>query len=294
MSVEDPVIILGAERSGTTLLYSVLANHLDFYWLSRLDSLFPAFPGLTCLIRRLVDSLAGEQKYSAIPNAISRSQGLIPPSECLPYWKRIFKWGDEDNYKVDDDYFDETDLDLIIKKNIVRDLDKRLIYLGKRRLLFKQPAFSLKIRYLGALFPEAYFIHVIRNPLDNLASMVKAKRKSGKKYWGTKVPGWRNFIDSDVDVQSAFQIRSVLDIIERDIHHTDELERRFLQVKYEDLINQPLEVTNKVLQFCELTISPEITRSLTGIRKRESEYKQWLVSDEVRKILDPLVLRYGY
>ena len=42
-------------------------------------------------------------------------QGKFPPSECLPYWKRVFRWGDEENYLIESDYFDDKDLTAEIK-----------------------------------------------------------------------------------------------------------------------------------------------------------------------------------
>ncbi|WP_152918054.1 sulfotransferase, partial [Ardenticatena maritima] len=230
--IERPIFIIGVERSGTTLVYSLLANHPDFYWLSRLDSIIPDCPLLSCFIRRGISFFMPDQNYVAIPRAISRSRGMIPPSECLPYWRRIFNWGSEDNYIVDDDYFTEMDATDSLRKFIYRDLRVRLAFSKKSRLLFKQPGLSLKIRFLNSVFEDAIFLHVIRDPITNFLSLVQAKNRSQEKFWGVKVPGWREFLQSSNEVQSVLQIRRTLEIIDQDIQQIKGTNRYF-RIYYE-------------------------------------------------------------
>lgn len=293
IGITNPIFIFGVERSGTTLLYSILSNHPDLYWFSRLDSVMPGMPTVACTIRRFFDALSDET-YIAIPDTISRSHGIISPSECLPYWRNLFRWGDEDDYQIDDDRFDETDLDDSLRGWIVADVQKRLMLLDKKRLLVKQPGFSLKIRYFDALFPDALFIHMVRHPRVNLASLVRTKDQSSEIFWGTKVPGWRRYLDASPARQAAFQMQSVAETVERDIEAIDDAGSRYLQVKYEDLTDAPEETIRRVLAFCRLDVTAEIEQSLAGIRARERKAIDLEVTDEVRAILNELADRDGY
>jgi len=293
--IDRPIFIIGVERSGTTLLYSLLANHPDLYWLSRLDSLIPDCPAVSSAFRRLVSRLLPvEQGYVAIPGTISRSKGLLPPSECLPYWRKIFKWGTEENYLIEDDYFTEEDVTNEVREWFYSDLRVRLAWSGKRRVLFKQPGLSLKVRFLSAVFPDGIFLHVIRNPIANFLSMVKAKESSREQFWGIKIPGWREFLQAPKELQAVLQIQRTLEIIERDIRQAGVLER-FLRVRYEDITDNPRETLNKILEFCGLKWSDNLEFAIQGIRNRkESREFPGGLSEEVKEILRSLCERYGY
>ena len=295
MKIERPIIIIGVERSGTTLLYSILSNHPDLYWFSRLDSMLPGATYLATITRRIISNIVRNDIYLAIPNTISRTRGLIPPSECLPYWRKYFKFVDENKNGVkDDDYYSEEDLESHTLKRIHHDLERRLALLGKKRLLLKQPAFSLKIGYFNKLFPDAIFVHVLRHPFTNYDSLYRAKRNSNKKYWGTKFPGWRAYRDIGLEIQSMMHLKEVLEIIERDVHARDGLPERYLIIKYEDLIEKSLDSLTKVITFCGLEWCQEMHSVLDNIARNSGTKVTLLESIEVRKAITPLVNRYGY
>jgi len=293
-SISSPIIIIGMERSGTTLLYSILSNHPDLYWLSQLDSILPRLPAFSSAVRKVVHSIF-DQSYIARPGTVSESKGVISPSECLPYWRNIFGWGNEAKYRIDNDYFTDQDLSDELSKDIRNDMIKRLKVLNKMRLLFKQPGFSLKIRFFHKLFPDAYFIHILRHPYNNLTSLVDAKRKTGEKFWGTKVPGWREMIKASHAEQAVFQIRNVLDIIEKDVKRVDIINDQYIIIKYENLICQPKKTIDHLLDFCELGKSNKVYSVLSGIVKVGSNYDPDIdLSSGVKQILDQICEKYEY
>jgi LPS sulfotransferase NodH len=291
--IDKPIVIFGMERSGTTLLYSLLANHPDPYWLSRLDSVLPSAPCISSMARRVI-SVLFKSTYVAIPGAISTSRGAIAPSECLPYWRKIFRWGTEDDYLIQDDRFTEEYLTSQEMVRIRRDLRMRLFIMGKKRLLFKQPGFSLKIRYLNALFPDARFIHVLRNPIDNFASLMRAKRAAGGRFWGIKVPGWRTF-EGDLAEQTLFQLRSVLDIIDEDMRAIPDWRQRFMRIHYEDLVEDPHGTIQAVSRFVSLDGAASIARAYAHVVPQPVD-REWLdaLPANTRDELKQLASKYGY
>lgn len=292
--VNRPIFIVGVERSGTTLLYSLLANHPDLYWFSRLDSLWPDVPCITTLIRRAVSKVSKNEVYIAIPKTISRSTGLLPPSECIPFWKGVFGFGDEENYIVEDDRLTEDSVNEHLIKHLYQDFQKRLYWSGKRRLLFKHPGFSLRLRFLHALFKDALFIHMVRNPFANLKSLVKAKEASNERFWGIKIPGWRYLINTDLELQAAIQIRRTMEIIEEDVSKT-QLHRQYLQIRYEDLLRMPEKTLSEALEFCDLDWKESLEKAMRSIRKEPpgESFKEGLPK-EIIQILAPIAERYGY
>jgi hypothetical protein len=297
VEITKPLLILGPERSGTTLLYSLLANHPDLYWFSRLDSIVPDAPVIATRVRQLAARLSSARRqYHAIPGTISRSRGALPPSECLPYWRGIFHWGDEQDYGVEDDRFLASELTEETRLSVARDLRTRLGLSGKPRLLFKQPGFSLKISFLDALFPDAIFIHCVRHPMDNLLSMVKAKRGSGERYWGTKIPAWRDYIDADPTLQAAVQIEAVERIIAEDVALIDDREARYTRVRLEDLQTDGAARMAELLEFCQLDPSSAVDSAMSHVVSRDAvkDYSSLEMSPGVVEIVKRLCSQADY
>ena len=112
----------------------------------------------------------------------------------------------------------------------------RLVVARKKRLLLKQSGFCLKIRWFDAVFPDAVFLHIVRHPVDHLVSLVKAKQTSGEKFWGIKIPGWRDLTALSPEDQGVIHIKETLDIVEKDIRQIHNWRGRYLRLKYEDLV----------------------------------------------------------
>lgn len=285
MRIENPVIIIGAERSGTTLLYSLLSNHKDFYWFSQLDSVFPNAPYLTSCIRRFV-YLIRKEKFISEKGTISKSKGFNTPTECIPYWRNVFGFGTEDNYRIEDDYIDHNFLNPSQLELINKDISLRMSILRKSRLLLKQPGFSLKTKYFNSLFISPIFVVVYRNFTDNLISMVNAKKVSKQKFWGTKIPGWRNYLNHSPVEQSLNQISTVYKIIKKDLELIDPDSERTLYIRYEDLLENPQEKLISIFKFCRIDEDPVFKGSdfYNGISSKRAEQKIELTEKQLEII----------
>ncbi len=295
MKIRRPIIIIGAERSGKSLLFSILANHPDLYWLSNLDSRWPTGTIPVTLARRLFSLTKINQNYITIPGTISRTQGKFPPSECVTYWKRVFRWGTEESYLIENDYFDEKDLTPELKKQLIHDLSLRVWLSGKARLMLEQAGFSLKILFFDALFPDAIFLQTIRDPFDNHDALVQRKLGSNQKLWGVKIPGWKELICEDLSKQAAMQLKSTLEIVDQDIAKIPDFDARFLRIRYEDLVSTPQETTQSILSFCDLDMTPEVLTALSGVRTQAKEqHDVCCLSPEILDALLSLAYKYGY
>ncbi len=294
IQLDRPVFVVGVERSGTTLLYSLLANHREFYWLSRLDSALPNKGCVTSLARRLAGRLSTRGHYVAVVGSVGRTTGLCGPVEGVSFWRVALggssaaeNWGD---YRAAEAASQE------LVERLRLEFKIRLLFSGKSRLLLKQPGFSLQLRFLDKIFPDALFVHVLRDPFENLRSLVGVKARSAEKFWGVKFPGWREYLGADLSVQAALQISSTLELIDRDVKEGD-LAGRFLRVRYEDLVENPREVTEAVLAFCGMGWDARIERALPGVRRRARSEQGALGSDlpeEAVEILRTVAERYGY
>jgi hypothetical protein len=162
--------------------------------------------------------------------------------------------------------------------------------------MIKQPGFSLKILFFNALFPDAIFLHIIRNPFENHVSLVQAKRNSDQKLWGIKIPGWKELVAADPAKQAAMQIKSTLQIIDQDIVKIPDFETRFMRIRYEDLVSMPQETIQSVLDVCHLDMAPQVLAALSGIRsvKKKNHNTDYGRSQEILEVLHSLADEYGY
>ncbi len=294
--VQKPLIILGPERSGTTLLYSVLSNDPGFYWFSRLDSAFPDAPVLVSSVRRLWMRVERNRSHLAVPGMISRSSGAIPPAECVPYWARLFGFGPEAEYGIEDDVSTDEDLDEATRTRVLSDFGLRLAVAGKPRLLLKWPGFALKLKYLNRLFPDALFLQVSRHPLYNMLSLVEAKKRSGLQYWGTKVPGWREQRELGYELQAARQLEAIYRLTEQDRASLALPADRYMTIRYEDLFQQPEETLKRICAFSGLAFSKRFQETIRGITPRHREISKLRenLSEEALAVVDSLAARLGY
>lgn len=103
---------------------------------------------------------------------------------------------------------------------------------GKPRWAEKTPKNILYIEYLFRLFPEARFIHMIRDPRDIHCSVV-AKAHSTTPRW--------------LDVTAERTAKGWIRRIETGMRWRGD--SRYLEVRYEDLVRDPVSTTEKILSF---------------------------------------------
>ncbi len=107
----------------------------------------------------------------------------------------------------------------------------RLFYChtGKLRFVDKNNQNGLSVPYLNALFPEAFFVYVKRNPGDNIHSLIEGwKRPEVFGLWAEHLPaevkieggrfkrwcfflppGWRGYVDASIEEVCALQYRTM-------------------------------------------------------------------------------------
>jgi hypothetical protein len=164
----------------------------------------------------------------------------------------------------------------------------------KKRALLKQPGLSLRIGFLNAVFPDALFLHMIRDPLANFASLVRVKEASREQFWGIKIPGWRDLMFADKKLQAAIQMQVTLDIIGRDVRRVQALDR-YSQVRYESLVSNPRRALAKVLGFCDLAWTDGTEQALHSIQRNPTRSGlQEHIPKEITDILSLVAERYGY
>lgn len=190
-----PLFVVGVPRSGTTPVFQHLLNQRRFaYFPNRTRG-----HAYTCVTRtawgRLVDRY--EPSYDSRFGIV---EGGMGPSDG---WEIFHRW------------FPRYDLDRPVGEGRLRELKtlvRALELLYGAPFANKNNANSVRIEHLRALFPEALFVHVMRDRLDTACSLLDARRRHGVglgEWWSAAPPQFlhRRFRD-DVE-QTMAQVLGV-------------------------------------------------------------------------------------
>jgi len=239
MEISRPIFIIGVPRSGTTLLYNLMARHKDLAWFSQYDlsKVFSKeFLHFYKLRKRLFDIREWNYGKQDIPNY----EVLFDvPIEFPQFWNR----------HIGQDWADEKDVDDSSKKRLRETISQIIISKNKKRFLSKYPRNSVRIRYLNKVFPGSIFVNIVRDGRAVVASMLN--RPVAKKFGYFGIP-LKNGDQSRLSFleRHATQWIEVLEEINKAKNYLKP--EQYFELKYEDLVSDPKKWLTKIFSACEL------------------------------------------
>jgi hypothetical protein len=186
--------ITGLERSGTTYCYNEKLNQVDYpVYFTKADNYLFAYPFLSRLTFRITSMLRSNNSFESVEGGFSESKGINQPSECVKFWKYLFQFGDDHNYKLADDTNQElSDFRLFVLKLVMKSKIKACGNYGI--FIIKYPGLVYKYDLLKHNFPDAQFTFVFRDRDSNVKSLIRAKTKFKSLSWGAKFPKWKDYL----------------------------------------------------------------------------------------------------
>lgn len=192
-----PIFIVGAPRSGSTLLYQLMVEAWDVAYLSNLHCAFLGSP-------HVIERLAGRRRPARpFESRHGRTRGWAGPSECGDYWYRFFPRRPQ--YVPPEAAEPES----------MRRLRGSVRALGDaagRPLVFKNLVNSLRLGPLGTTLPEALFVVIRRDVVANAASLLAGRlERSGDyaRWWSAEPPGIETLRTLPPHEQVVEQIRAI-------------------------------------------------------------------------------------
>lgn len=264
----QPVFIIGAPRTGSTILYQTLTNQLDVLYVDNLVCKFYKnfFFGFW-----LSDKLFKQKAHNCFKSnhGDTSSCGPHAPSECGGFW---YRWLTVDRHFIDYDDITEEMIEQI------RDEITAVINCFDKPLVFKNLNAGQRLRLLQKCFPDAKFIFLKRDPLFTAQSILKAKRKVGISddiFWSVMPSNVKEL----EKLNSYEQIIKQIYFLEKQIIEDRKLfdEKNILMVNYKELG----EVFEDVLLECQKFIT---TNEKTESKKAEIKLteKISLKEDEIK------------
>lgn len=147
---------------------------------------------------------------------------------------------------------------------------------GKTRFVDKNNQNGLCVPYLCALFPDAHFVYVKRNPGDNLNSLIEGWRRPEEfASWSRDLParvaiddgkykswcfflaeGWRQFLNAHIEDVCTFQYNAINQaILDAKLAISDQ---RWHEVFYEDLVRDPVGQFRNLFTACGLNFDKRL------------------------------------
>lgn len=288
MTIQRPIFIIGSGRSGTSLLYRLLAVHPDLCWFSNLSDRCASFPFLAVTHRLLDLPGVGHELKKLI---MSGKQFSLLPSEGGRIYHEICQF--EQGKKTT-----EKDIQSVHSDFLFRIIGAHIRVTGKTRFLNKQTANTQRLRLMHALFPDAYWIHIIRDGRAVANSLSRVIWWPSVALWwhGGKTPSQlaRSYKDpillcAEHWRRNVTEIRSARTV----------LGRHYREIRYEELVENPRKSLASLLAWCKLSVSPSYLRMIPDrLPNKNNQWQQGLTDRQkmlLQREIRPLLraLRYS-
>ena len=300
MEIYKPIFIVGAPRSGTTILYDLMACHKDLAWFSQFDlreMLSEEFIQFEYLRRRIFE--IRKLPFSRDGFEVRFTTSFETPHEFGLFW---IKW-------ITKSWANASDVSITAYEGLRYAVNNLLIRKGKKRFLNKNPGNSIKIEYLNQVFPGAIFVNIIRDGRPVVCSMTRGSRffKNPDGYFGLPLKK-NNQMDFDLFERHAKQWIEVNEEIQRAKNNLEK--DQYYEIKYEDLIFHPKKTIDDIFKFCELesydifdkgfhriSDSGDIQNISEKMSSTNEKYKEELTELEIQRleeIMKELLIRFEY
>jgi hypothetical protein len=169
---------------------------------------------------------------------------------------------------------------------------KRVTLRDPKRIILKSPPHTGRIKTLLEMFPDARFVHIVRDPYALFASTIKLW-KTLYKFEALQVPNHRGLEEY---VFSCFE--AMYEKFERD---RASLGRgQLFEVRYEDLVRDPIEQMRSLYEQLRLGEFDTAVPKLQAYFKDRQDYRTgtYQIADELRSQIDrrwgKYLRKYGY
>ena len=147
-----------------------------------------------------------------------------------------------------------------------RFLQHRQLRSSIKRLVLKSPDHVFGLEELLAVFPDAIIIQTHRDPLDVLKSQIQLTQLlEGMFCRPAKV--------EQLQVREARKVAQMLDYISRFRDAHPELSEQFIDVKYSELITDPLAVVRRINEHLGIQLANPTAERMQHIASSRSRYR---------------------
>ncbi len=295
---EPPVFIIGHWRSGTTLLHELLGMDSRHVCPTTYECFFSNHfllterflkPLLNCLVpaRRVQDNMAMDLDLPQEDEIALGFLGAPSPYMNMAFPNRLREY--EDCYDLEQLAPQEVQR----WKRIFLSFLKRITYARSGRLIIKSPTHTFRIKVLLSMFPDARFVHIVRDPYRVFQSTMHMWRSVFLAY-GLQTPDFAGLEDS------------VFETFNRMYEKLGETKgliapAHFYELRYEELVKDPVDQMRRLyghlsLGDFEANLLPELNSYLakTALYKTNQYDMTPELRDKIAGRCKKVIKRYNY
>lgn len=284
--VKDPLFIIGHWRTGSTFLHQLLNLDPSFAAPTLVQTVIPdhflfSTKYYRPILRKATSSSRPMDNVALGPDEPQEEEfALLRMGSASPLEHLIFP--SRTTYFLSDyDQYIPHGKDKEKWERNLRNFYCKLTFSSGKRIVSKNPCHTMRIRLLAEMFPDAKFIHIVRDPLKVIPSTARmwdiVARESGlKKGWIT--PG----------------LNEVALVLRQFLRHVEE-EKKLLdkgshaEVRFEDLEDNPLQTLKRLYEQLGLDFSPGFEKAVVTFLEGIGNYEKntyTLSSQQRSQIMD--------
>jgi hypothetical protein len=280
--LDKPIFVVGSGRSGTTILYRLLTGHPDLAWVSRLTDRFPRLPQLAMLSNS--ETLRRSRMFQPSTDSVNVYDYCGLTTELL---------------KEKGGSLTERDATSALSSRILGVAKSHCKWTGKPRFINKSTMNTMRIRLIKGIFPDALFVHIIRNGYGVANSLSKVKWWPKTEIWweNTTPEQWEKEGRNPYELCAMNWKRQVKEIL----RHRDHIPvDQYTECRYEDLMTDPKAIVKDVLRFCKLEWNDRFEKHVASTRINAANKDKWRAElDEsakraIRESAGDLLAELGY
>jgi hypothetical protein len=293
---DAPIFIVGHWRSGTTLLHELMVLDERYTFPTTYECYAPNhFMISDWVVTKFKFLLPEKRPMDGMVTGWHRPQedefALCNMGIPSPYLTMAFpnEPPQDTNYLTLEGLSDE---ELNRWKAALKWFLTRVTLRKQKRIILKSPPHTGRIKTLIELFPDARFVHIVRDPYPLYGSTVKLW-KTLYRFQGLQAPKHEGLEEY---VFTCFE--KMYDKFERDRPLIDPA--RFFEVRYEDLVRDPIEQMRTLYEHLGLGEFEIALPKLRAYFKNAEDYRTgtYQIPDDLREEIDrrwgPYMRRYGY
>ncbi|MBN2521825.1 MAG: sulfotransferase [Bacteroidales bacterium] len=272
--MNKPIIVFGTGRSGSTLFARIMSCADEVVYPSQITSRLPRLLFISKLY-------LGISKIRILGKAMRR---MIHISEAYPFWQSICP------------LFVEPKHDLTHKDASPECIQKIRKTMGKlavgpdSRLLFKITGWP-RMGFFKKVFPDAVFIHIVRDGRAVANSLLKSDFWDGH----LGIDEWRlgRLPEKQIEIfenSNKSQI-ALAGVYWNTLIESAEMDKKYyspelMEIKYEELCKNPIEISKDVFEFCGLKWNKRIENEIDGlnVRSMNSKWQTNLSEEQINTV----------
>lgn len=265
MAIKKPIFILGAARSGTTILYRTFVKHKDTAYF---------------------------EHYS---NKFYEHQSFFRYIPIMSHYRKL-RYGDErpkptegqvwNKFAENLDHLTEKDVTKEIKNYYESAIKYQLKAFDAKRFVNKNPKHCLRLRWLNEMFPDAQYILIKRDTKAVVASFLQKIYNYKRVFPGKYSPYdtiLEKFNHGKLDINASINFHKyVLKHLYEDLLVVKE---RTIEVDYQDLVNDTHAQIKKMYKFCDLKWYNELDEIIPKELERGNDEKWKTLSQQEQDLL---------